>query len=186
MFNITNGRPRLLRRPPLRRPLRFHRTRRPQSQTSLARCCSPRQQRQHPQVRRVQDGEQQVLYEQQMQDQQQVHSPSKQRRTSHTQQPLTSGAELALCPHAQQATHCAPSRTRRNPHACAQDMWHALNRTRRGAGTVAWTVASSFDGPGKTQIKPASVRACLVASEWRSIWVGELCAHNSASTAHRP
>jgi hypothetical protein len=37
---------------------------------------------------------------------------------------LTSGAELALCPHAQQATHCAPSRTRRNPHACAQDMWH--------------------------------------------------------------
>ena len=63
---------------------------------------------------------------------------------------------------------------------------HALNRTRRGAGTVAWTVASSFDGPGKTQIKPASVRACLVASEWRSIWVGELCAHNSASTAHRP
>jgi hypothetical protein len=37
---------------------------------------------------------------------------------------LTSGAELALCPHAQQATHCAPSRTRRNPHACTQDMWH--------------------------------------------------------------
>ena len=122
MFYITDGHRRLLRRPPLRRPLRFHRTRRPQSQTSLARCCSPRQQRQHPQVRRVQDGEQQVLYEQQMQDQQQV--PSKQRRTSHTQQPLTSGAELALCPHAQQATHCAPSRTRRNPHACAQDMWH--------------------------------------------------------------
>ncbi len=72
---------RLLRLPPLRRPLRFHRTRRPQSHTSLARCCSPRQQRQHPQVRRVQHGEQQVLYEQQMQDQQQVHSPSKRMRT---------------------------------------------------------------------------------------------------------
>ena len=124
MFNITNGHRRLLRRPPLRRPLRFHRTRRPQSQTSLARCCSPRQQRQHPQVRRVQDGEQQVLYEQQMQDQQQVHSPSKQRRTSHTQQPLTGGAELAPCRHAQQPTYCAPSRSRRNSNACAQDTMH--------------------------------------------------------------
>ncbi len=72
---------------------------------------------------------------------------------------------------------------------------HALNRMRRRAGTVAWTVASSFGGPGKTQIKPASVRACLVASEWRSRWVGGHCAHNnatltssvvqnSASTAH--
>jgi hypothetical protein len=76
-------------------------------------------------------------------------------------------------------------------HAHAQ----ALNRMRRRAGTVAWTVASSFGGPGKTQIKPASVRACLVASEWRSRWVGGHCAHNnatltssvvqnSASTAH--
>ena len=73
---------------------------------------------------------------------------------------------------------------------------HALNRMRRHARTVAWTVASSFGGPGKTQIMPASVRACLVASEWRSRWVGEPCAHNnatltssvvqnSASTAHR-
>jgi hypothetical protein len=35
-------------------------------------------------VRRVQDGEQQVLYEQQMQDQQQVHSPSKQAKAHFT------------------------------------------------------------------------------------------------------
>ena len=53
---------------------------------------------------------------------------------------------------------------------------HALNRTRRGAGTVAWTVASSFDGPGKTQIKPARSLRSGEADGWGS------CAH---TTAHR-
>ncbi len=69
---------------------------------------------------------------------------------------------------------------------------HALNRMRRHVRTVAWTVASSFGGPGKTQIMPASVRACLVASEWRSRWVGSR-AHTTTQrlrlrsfrTAHR-
>ena len=58
------------------------------------------------------------------------------------------------------------------PHAHA----HVLNRTRRGAGTVAWTVASSVDGPGKTQIKPARSLRSGEADGWGS------CAH---TTAHR-
>jgi hypothetical protein len=90
---------------------------------------------------------------------------------------LTSGAELALCPHAQQATHCAPSRTRRNPHACAQDMWHThtfgIDAARerlhcpgdRRSFHLSWSVARVFRNfTGSHPTRGESAQACISKS----------------------
>ncbi len=137
-----------------------------------------------------------MLYEQQMQDKQQVHSPSKQRHTSHTQQPLTSGAELALGRDAQQPTHCAPSRTRRNPNACAQDMWHThtfgidaarerLPVALRAGATVA-AAAAAADEAAYILLHAHAHAASCAQSHASSCWDSSLDSSFKLARRHPP